>query len=128
MWNFFRSSEFQHYSGLFIGAVWCFHGLHSKIFNGIPRHRKIVAKILGEAVAGKVILLIGSLEFFLGVWVLSDWQRIPCATVQTLAIIAMNTLEILLAREFLVSAPGMLFLNLLLLALAWNWALPVSLP
>lgn len=35
----------------------------------------------------------------------------------------MNALEILLAREFLISAIGMVLLNLCFLVVIWNWAL-----
>jgi cbb3-type cytochrome oxidase subunit 3 len=35
----------------------------------------------------------------------------------------MNTLEILLARDLLISAPGMVALNLCFLGVVWYWAL-----
>ena len=42
---------------------------------------------------------------------------------QTAAIVAMNSLEIFLARELLISALGMVILNLGFLSLVWHWAL-----
>lgn len=105
-----------------IGSVWVFHGLYSKILNGIPRHRQIVGKILGTAIAPMATRIIGLLEVLLGVWVFTGWQPIGCAAVQTAAILAMNTLEIIFAREFLISAIGMVILNLAFLALIWHWA------
>jgi hypothetical protein len=68
------------------------------------------------------------LEMSLGIWAFSGWQPVGCATVQTLAIVTMNTLEIILARELLISAAGMVILNLIFLTLVWFWALftPVS--
>jgi hypothetical protein len=65
---------------------------------------------------------IGLLEVLLGLWVFTGWQPVGCAIVQTAAIIAMNSLEIFLARELLISAIGMVFLNLGFLSLVWHWA------
>jgi len=106
-----------------IGSIWVFHGLYSKILNGIPRHRMIVGKILGSANAGWATKTIGLLEILLGIWAFTGWHPVPCAVVQTAAIVAMNTLEISLAGEFLISAFGMVILNLGFLALVWSWAL-----
>src|SRR5258708_39481658 len=101
---FFRSETFHIAAQIVIGSVWVFHGLYSKIFNGIPRHRLIVGKILGVARAGIATKAIGLLEVLLGIWALTGLQPVGCAGVQTAAILAMNTLEIILARELLISA------------------------
>jgi len=105
-----------------IGSVWVFHGLYSKILNGIPRHRLIVEKILGAANAGIATKAIGLLEVLLGLWAFTGWQPVGCAAVQTGTILAMNSLEIFLARELLISAIGMVMLNLGFLLLVWHWA------
>lgn len=102
-----------------IAAVWIFHGLYSKILDGIPRHRMIVGQILGEDYARPLAFLIGVGEILLGLWVLSGRRTFACAMLQTLALVTMNTLEILFARDLLISAPGMVALNLLLLGSAW---------
>jgi len=106
-----------------IGSVWVFHGLYSKILNRIPRHRLIVGRILGEKLAKPATFLIGSLEVLLGIWAFTGWERPACAAVQTLALVAMNTLEILRAEDLLISAIGMVMLNLAFLAVVWWWAL-----
>lgn len=99
--------------------MWIFHGLYSKLLDGIPRHRMIVAKVLGEDLAGMAIVAVGVCEILLGIWVLAHrWPR-TCALVQTLAIVAMNTLEISRAPELLISAPGMVLLNFGFLSLGW---------
>jgi hypothetical protein len=105
-----------------IGSVWVFHGIYSKILNGIPRHRLIVGKILGKERAQIATWTIGALEFLLGVWAFTDWRPVWCASIQTTAIVAMNALEILLARELLISVLGMLILNFGFLSLVWWWA------
>ncbi len=122
--NFFSQSDMFHIAAqIAIGSVWFFHGLYSKILNGIPRHRLIVERILGSANAKISTKTIGLLELLLGLWAFSGWQPVGCAVVQTMAIIAMNTLEILLARQLLISAIGMVLLNLGFLTLVWDWAM-----
>lgn len=117
-----KSASPHRLAAIFIAGVWIFHGLYSKILNGIPRHKMIVGEILGETVADAAVIVIGVLEILLGCWVLSGIRRRLNATVQTLALVSMNTLEILLAREFLISAGGMVFLNLCFITLIWWWA------
>ncbi len=107
---------------LAIASVWIFHGLYSKLLDGIPRHRAIVARVLGEEWAVPATVVVGVLEVLLGAWVLSGWNRRACAVVQTLALVAMNSIEIAIARDLLISAAGMLALNAAFLAGVWFWA------
>lgn len=118
-----QSDAFHIVAQVVIGSVWVFHGLYSKILNGIPRHRLIVGKILGPANARISTKAIGLLEVILGFWAFIGWQPVGCALVQTAAIVAMNTLEIFMACELLISAVGMVILNLGFLSLVWYWAL-----
>lgn len=62
-----QSHNFEIVSQILIGSVWVFHGLYSKIFNGIPRHQLIVGKVLGERLARPATKVIGGLEILLGV-------------------------------------------------------------
>lgn len=126
--SFIQSDLFHTVAQIVIGSVWVFHGFYSKILNGIPRHRLIVGKILGTTNAGVFTKVIGLLELSLGIWAFTGWLPLGCAAVQTAAIVAMNTLEILLAEELLISAVGMVILNLSFLILVWHWALFVSKP
>jgi hypothetical protein len=125
MQQFLQSDTFHTIAQVVIGSVWVFHGLYSKILNGIPRHQVIVGKILGASKAGIATKAIGLLEVLLGMWAFSGWQPVGCAVVQTGAIVAMNSLEIFLARELLISAIGMVILNTGFLALVWHWAMHV---
>ena len=109
-------------AGAAIGGVWVFHGLYSKLLNGIPRHREIVARVVGEEFATPVTKLVGIGEVFLGLWTWSSRARKACATTQTAALASMNTLEIARAKDVLISAPGMLLLNTALIAATWVWA------
>jgi len=109
---------------LVVGAVWVFHGACSKLLDGVPRHREIVARVLGDDVATVATLGVGVGEVLLGFWVWSG--RLPrcCAVVQTAALVSMNALEIARARDLLISPVGMVILNVLLLAAAWWSASP----
>ena len=126
--TFLHSHLIETLSQVLIGSVWVFHGLYSKILNGIPRHQLIVGKVFGERLARPTTRIIGGLEILLGVWAFTGFARVECAAVQTMAIVGMNTLEIVLAREFLISAIGMVALNLIFLAVIWSWALPTAKP
>jgi hypothetical protein len=111
-----------------IGAVWIFHGLYSKLLNGIPRHRQIVARILGERHARLATSVIGIGEIIVGLWALSGWERVLCASAQTAALVAMNTIEIAMAADLLISAVGMVLLNGTFLTVIWTWALASRTP
>ena len=111
-----------------IGAVWIFHGLYSKLLNGIPRHRQIIGRILGESRASTATVVIGLGEIAVGIWALSGWQRVLCASAQTAALVAMNVIEIALAADLLISAIGMLLLNGTFLTVVWTWALAARTP
>lgn len=110
-------------SGTFIGAVWVFHGFYSKLLNGIPRHREIVGRVVGEELATPVTKLVGAGEIMLGLWTWSGRARKACATTQTAALVSMNTLEIARVDDLLISTRGMLLLNAVLIATTWIWAL-----
>jgi hypothetical protein len=104
---------------ILIGSVWVFHGLYSKLLDGIPRHRMIVARVLGDEHAAAATILVGVMEVLLGVWVFTHRLPRACAAVQTAAILSMNSLEIARAPDLLISAPGMLLLNAAFLTLGW---------
>lgn len=106
-----------------IGGVWIFHGLYSKLLNGIPRHRQIIERILGARMAPIATITIGLGEIALGAWAISAWQPLWCAAILTAVLVAMNILEVARATDLLISAVGMLILNAAFIALTWYWAL-----
>lgn len=107
---------------LAIAAIWITFGLYFKLLNQVPRHRQIVARILGPRRA-HLTPLIGLAEILLGLWALTRYHKISCALTMTAAIVTMNTLELLKARDLLLSPKTMLLANLLFLTLIWTWAL-----
>jgi hypothetical protein len=110
--------------GVLLGSVWVFHGLYSKLLDGVPRHRLIVGRVLGDEWAGLATDAVGVGEVLLGLWVYSGRARQSCAAIQTMALVTMNVLEVTLARDLLISAPGMLVLNAAFLTFVWWWSRP----
>lgn len=102
-----------------VAAVWLAFGVGAKLLRLVPRHERIVARILGESVAPVMTRLIGCGEVFVGLWVLSAIAPFACAAFQTSLIVSMNTLELVKARDLLWSPSAMLLGNTVLLAAAW---------
>jgi predicted DCC family thiol-disulfide oxidoreductase YuxK len=118
------------HSGLRYGVstVWLFHGLYSKLLNGIPRHQLIVARILGQDHAWLATKAIGLGEIMMAVWMASGITPRRCAAVQTLLLLGMNALELTLARDLLFAPFWMVAANLLLVTAAWIVALRSGAP
>jgi len=85
----------------FIALVWVINGLLCKVLDLVPRHRAIVARILGDDNAVMLTKLIGLSEIAMAVWVLSGILRRLNAWTQILIIAAMNILEFFLAPDLL---------------------------
>lgn len=103
-------------------AVWLVFGLVFKVMHVVPRHDQIVAAVLGPDLARPLTIAVGVGETMLALWILSGrWPR-TCAAVQTLAIVAMNTLELTLARDHLLAPLPMVLANIVLLAAGWYLA------
>lgn len=85
----------------FIAIVWFANGLFCKVLDLVPRHRQIVASILGDDYAKPLTLLIGFSEIGMAVWILSRrWTRLNAA-LQIFVIATMNILEFTLAPDLL---------------------------
>ncbi len=95
---------------VFVGAVWLINGLICKVLEFVPRHREIVARILGESQADLFTLLIGIAECGMAVWVMSRFKPRLCATVQIVVVVAMNVIEFYLVPDLLLFGRFNLFL------------------
>jgi hypothetical protein len=84
-----------------IAAVWIVNGLFCKVLNGVPRHRQIVAAILGPDHADALTIAIGWAEVAMAIWILSQHKKNLNAFTQIAVIGIMNILETLLAPELL---------------------------
>ena len=85
----------------FFVMVWIGNGLFCKVLGWVPRHRAIVARILGEAHADLITRAIGFAEMFMAAWILSGIAGRINAVTQIGIIATMNVLEFFLARDLL---------------------------
>jgi hypothetical protein len=104
-------------------AVWLVFGAVFKVLDFVPRHRLIVASVLGTAAAGPITMMIGAAEAAMGLWILSGIRPRLCAAAQTLAIVSMNTLELSLAKDLLLAPVPMVVANAAFLSAGWYIAL-----
>lgn len=107
-------------------AVWLLFGLGFKVLGLVPRHRQIVAGVLGESLAGPATVFIGVGETLIGLWIATTLYPRLCAAVQTVAIVAMNILELRFAKNLLLSPILMVFANTVLLLAGWYRALKLN--
>jgi hypothetical protein len=101
----------------FIASVWLINGLFCKLLNMVPRHREIVARILGENYADIFTKVIGVAEICMFIWIVSRIKPAFCAITQILIIILMNIIEFLVAPDLLLYGRMNLFLALLFASL-----------
>jgi hypothetical protein len=87
---------------LYIAAVWFINGFFCKILDLVPRHREIVARILGESYAAQLTIAIGILEVLMAVWVLTRISSRLSAVTQIVLVLAMNLLEFFLTPDLLI--------------------------
>jgi hypothetical protein len=108
---------------LAVAGVWILFGLGFKVLRLVPRHERIVARILGEAVAPVLTRLIGVGELAIGLWMLSGIQLAACVALQTALVVTMNAIELARARDLLLAPLPMVLGNTALLSGAWYAAL-----
>jgi hypothetical protein len=109
-----------------IASVWMVFGTWFKLLGMVPRHRLIIAAVVGEAAAGPITLVVGAAETALALWIISGVYPRICAAAQSLAIVTMNTFELIYARNLLLSPGLMICLNAVLLTAVWCWALTAT--
>ena len=106
---------------LLIAMVWLVNGLFCKLLNLVPRHRQIVARILGDNYAGLITKAIGLAEISLAVWILSGYKSRLCAIIQITTIALMNLIEFYLAPDLLLFGKmNALYALLLILLIGYN--------
>jgi hypothetical protein len=108
---------------LAIAFVWLLFGLLFKALDAVPRHRRIVTRVVGNEHAAVVLWLVALAEIGLGAWMLVGRALPLCMVAQTLLIAAMNTQELRYARDLLLSPVAMICANVVFLALGWYVAL-----
>ncbi len=103
----------------FIAAIWFINGLFCKVLNLVPRHRQIVAGILGQNHATEFTVVIGIAEIVMAVWILSNFKSKLNAVMQMAVITTMNILEFLLVPHLLLWGRFNLVFAVLLVAIIW---------
>jgi len=86
---------------ILFAAVWLVNGVWCKIMDGVPRHREIVARILGEEHSLTLTRLIGIGEVVMAVWILTGIRWKWSCAAQIAAVAAMNVIEFALAPDLL---------------------------
>lgn len=115
--------QLSTWARILVAAVWLVFGIVFKALRVVPRHERIVARILGERVAPVLTRVIGLGEAAIGLWMLSGLFLPWCALVQTVLVATMNAIELRRARDLLLAPVPMLLGNAALLGLAWYAAL-----
>ncbi|HEY2847305.1 MAG TPA: DoxX-like family protein [Pyrinomonadaceae bacterium] len=82
-------------------AIWLVNGLVCKLLDLVPRHREIVARILGEGHSLALTRCIGGAEIFMAIWILSGIAPRLNAVAQIVVVLTMNAIEFALAPDLL---------------------------
>lgn len=96
-----------------VAAVWVVNGLFCKIFDLVPRHQQMVARILGEAYSWPLTVAIGMAEVGMAVWILSGIRSRTNAIAQIVVVGSMNVLEFFLVPDLLLWGKGNIVFALL---------------
>ena len=104
-----------------IAAVWLYEGLWCKVLGRMPNQRAVVEAVpyLGPVRAEVFVPALGALECCLAAWVLSGWEPVWAAAVQTGLLIGMNANGLLFARRLIHDPAGMVVKNFVFLVLVW---------
>jgi len=105
-----------------IASVWLVNGLFCKVLDLVPRHRAIVARILGEGHAKGLTITIGCLETAMTAWIVSGVAPAVNAWTQIALVLCMNLIEFLLAPDLLLWGRWNAFFALLFVLLIYYHA------
>ena len=107
-----------------VAAVWLYEGLWCKVLARSPHEFEVVEQVpfLAPSTSHALLRLLGVLEALLGAWVLSGWQPVAAALVQTGLLIGLNTSGIYFSRDRIPDPAGMVVKNAAFLVLAWATA------
>ncbi len=86
---------------LFFAAVWLVNGVWCKILDEVPRHREIVARILGEDHSLALTRMIGAGEVLTALWILSGMRWKWSCAAQISAVLLMNVIEFFVVPDLL---------------------------
>ncbi len=84
-----------------ISLVWLLNGLFCKILDFVPRHKMIVATMLGSNYASFLTKAIGAGEVLVFVWIVSGIKSRYCAIFQMVMVATMNIMEFMFVPQLL---------------------------
>ena len=104
-----------------VAAVWLYEGLWCKLLNGEPRQKEVVAAVpyASPRLRGSFLKMLGLVEVFVALWVLSRIAPITCALAQTALLVGLNTAGLIWARHIIHDPFGMVIKNFAFLLLVW---------
>jgi len=104
-----------------IAAVWLYEGLWCKLLGRMPNQKAIVEAVpyLGPVPAEAFLPALGLLECGLAAWVLSGWEPVWAAVVQSVLLVGMNANGLLFARKLIHDPGGMVVKNFVFIILIW---------
>lgn len=86
---------------ILFATVWLVNGVWCKIMDGVPRHREIVARILGEEHSLFLTRMIGVGEVLMAAWILSGIRWKWSCAAQIAAVMLMNVIEFIVVPDML---------------------------
>jgi hypothetical protein len=104
-----------------IAAVWIYEGLWCKLLGRMPSQFAIMIELPGCTAERAVLLLrlLGMVEVFLALWVMSGEASGACALTQAALLLALNANGIFWARHLIHDPAGMVIKNMAFLVLVW---------
>ncbi len=106
---------------LAVAAVWFYEGFWCKLLAKSAHEFEVVGevKFVAPATAHALLRLLGVAETALAAWVLSGWQPVAAAVVQTALLVGLNSAGIYFSRQRIPDPTGMVIKNAAFLVLAW---------
>jgi len=104
-----------------VAAVWLYEGMWCKVLGRSAHELEVVeaTPLFSKRQAWWFLKLLGVYESLLAVWVMTGWQPVWCALVQTLTLIGLNSAGLLFSRHLIPDPAGMVVKNIAFLVLAW---------
>lgn len=104
-----------------VAAVWLYEGMWCKVLGRSAHELEVVeaTPLFSKRQAWWFLKLLGVYESLLAVWVMTGWQPVWCALVQTLTLIGLNSAGLLFSRHLIPDPAGMVVKNAAFLVLAW---------
>src|ERR1044071_3134707 len=96
-----NSQRMAYWLNFLIALVWLVNGLLCKVLALVPRHQRIVARILGEKHSAMRTKIIGASEVVMALWIVSGIRPTLNAIMQIVIIAVMNVMEFVLAHDLL---------------------------